>query len=77
MPDTGSVHTALDLEGGFEYLSGSISPPARRMARNPISAHQTHKERLPNHRAAFHRCLPDRDELARSMWASRPPICRQ
>jgi hypothetical protein len=25
MPDTGSVHTALDLEGGFEYLSGSLS----------------------------------------------------
>jgi hypothetical protein len=29
MPDTGSVHTALDLDEALEYLSGSLSLPAR------------------------------------------------
>jgi hypothetical protein len=54
MPDTGSVHTASDLEA-LEYLSGSLSAAARRMVRNPIplvdalraTAHLTQHALLP------------------------------
>jgi hypothetical protein len=28
MPDTGSVHAALDLEEALDYLSGSLDLPA-------------------------------------------------
>ena len=62
--DTGTVHTALDLEEGLAYLNGTQSLPAPARGRTRTSAVTAQERLLRNYRTAFLRYLPSRDEAA-------------
>jgi hypothetical protein len=57
MPDTGSVHAALDLEEALDYLSGSLNLPAESDSWHLDTRYAPEESKLPH---TVRRVCPDR-----------------